>query len=137
MAKDPSEFWYKGELGFFDNYIIPLAKKLKDCNVFGVSSDECLNYALQNRAEWQERGQEIVKEMHLELVGKYYNAEEVQNIHQSEIETEPVRELAETDRGESSNEPVAGKTTTMPQSKVEEAPIREEAETDHSEFFFL
>lgn len=38
-------FWYKGELGFFDNYIIPLAKKLKDCGVFGVSSDEFLNYA--------------------------------------------------------------------------------------------
>jgi hypothetical protein len=60
MAKDPSTFWYQGELGFFDNYIIPLAKKLKDCNVFGVSSDECLNYAIQNRSEWADRGQEIV-----------------------------------------------------------------------------
>ena len=47
MAKDPSTFWYKGELDFFSNYIIPLAKKLKDCNVFGVSSDECLVYALR------------------------------------------------------------------------------------------
>ena len=36
--KDPSEFWYKGEMGFFDFYIIPLAKKLKECGVFGVSS---------------------------------------------------------------------------------------------------
>ena len=36
----------QGELKFFDNYIIPLAKKLRDCNVFGVSSDECLNYAV-------------------------------------------------------------------------------------------
>lgn len=52
VERDPSEFWYQGEIGFFDNYIIPLAKKLKDCNVFGVSSDECLNYALQNRNEW-------------------------------------------------------------------------------------
>jgi len=51
---------YKGEIGFFDNYIIPLAKKLKDCGVFGVSSDEYLNYALQNRAEWEERGEDIV-----------------------------------------------------------------------------
>lgn len=40
--KDPVEFWYKGELGFFDFYIIPLAKKLSDCGVFGVSSDEYL-----------------------------------------------------------------------------------------------
>ena len=28
---DPSHCWYKGEIGFFDYYIIPLAKKLKDC----------------------------------------------------------------------------------------------------------
>jgi hypothetical protein len=44
---DPSENWYQGEIGF-DFYIIPLAK-LKDCGVFGVSSDEYLNYALKNR----------------------------------------------------------------------------------------
>ena len=47
--KDPSEFWFKGEIGFFDFYIIPLAKKLKECGVFGVSSDEYLNYAIKNR----------------------------------------------------------------------------------------
>ncbi len=35
MGEDPTEFWYQGELRFFDNYIIPLAKKLKDCNVLG------------------------------------------------------------------------------------------------------
>ena len=43
MGADPSTFWYQGELNFFDKYVIPLAKKLKDCNVFGVSSDECLS----------------------------------------------------------------------------------------------
>jgi hypothetical protein len=64
---DPSEFWYKGEIGFFDFYIIPLAKKLKDCGVFGVSSDEYLNYALQNRKEWEARGEECVAEMKQEL----------------------------------------------------------------------
>jgi hypothetical protein len=63
MGMDPSVFWYEGELGFFDNYIIPLAKKLKECNVFGVSSDEYLNYALQNRAEWEQCGEEIIEEM--------------------------------------------------------------------------
>jgi hypothetical protein len=61
--KDPSEFWYKGEIGFFDFYIIPLAKKLKDCGVFGVSSYEYLNYAERNRAEWEAKGLEIVEEM--------------------------------------------------------------------------
>jgi hypothetical protein len=63
LASNPAEFWYAGELSFFDNYVIPLAKKLKDCNVFGVSSDECLNYAMQNRSEWERRGIEIVAEM--------------------------------------------------------------------------
>jgi hypothetical protein len=61
MEKDPATFWYKGEIGFFDNYVIPLAKKLKECGVFGVSSDEYLNYALQNRAEWEQRGEVIVE----------------------------------------------------------------------------
>lgn len=61
--QDPSLSWYKGEMGFFDFYIIPLAKKLKDCGVFGVSSAEYLNYAEKNRQEWEERGQAIVEEM--------------------------------------------------------------------------
>ena len=60
---DPSEFWYKGEIGFFDFYIIPLAKKLKDCGVFGVSSYEYLDYAERNRAEWESKGQEAVEAM--------------------------------------------------------------------------
>jgi 3'5'-cyclic nucleotide phosphodiesterase len=86
--KDPAEFWYEGELGFFDFYVvrlraaggvaltssrphpthtasfhqIPLAKKLKDCGVFGVTSAECLNYAMINRAEWEHRGRQAVAE---------------------------------------------------------------------------
>jgi hypothetical protein len=60
MDKDPAEGWYQGELGFLDNYIIPLAKKLKECGVFGVSSDEYLNYALENRREWASKGEEVV-----------------------------------------------------------------------------
>ena len=47
--KDPSVNWYEGEIGFFDYYIIPLAKKLKECGVFGVSSGEYLDYAMRNR----------------------------------------------------------------------------------------
>jgi hypothetical protein len=61
--KDPSEFWYKGEIGFFDFYIIPIAKKLKDCGVFGVSSDEYLNYAENNRKEWEAKGLDVVEAM--------------------------------------------------------------------------
>lgn len=61
--KDPSVGWYNGEIWFFDNYIIPLARKLETCGVFGVSSDEYLNYALANRREWERRGLQLVEEM--------------------------------------------------------------------------
>lgn len=59
----PGDFWAKGEIGFFDFYIIPLAKKLKECGVFGVSSDEYLNYAIANRREWEMKGESVVAEM--------------------------------------------------------------------------
>jgi hypothetical protein len=61
--KDPAETWYQGELGFFDYYIIPLALKLKDCGVFGVSGDEYMVYAVRNRKEWENQGRELVEEM--------------------------------------------------------------------------
>ena len=48
-------------------YIIPLAKKLKDCGVFGVSSDEYLGYAVNNRREWEKKGAEIVAQWKEEL----------------------------------------------------------------------
>ena len=54
---------HTGEIGFFDFYIIPLAKKLKECGVFGVSSDEYLNYAIQNRDEWEACGEKVVADM--------------------------------------------------------------------------
>lgn len=60
---DPSERWYENEIGFFDNYVIPLAKKLKDCGLFGVSSDEYLGFAQENRAEWEMKGRGVVQSM--------------------------------------------------------------------------
>lgn len=60
---NPALSWYKGEIWFFDNYVIPLAKKLETCGVFGVSSDEFLNYAEENRKEWAQKGETIVAEM--------------------------------------------------------------------------
>lgn len=61
--RNPADFWYEGEIGFFDYYIIPLAKKLRDCGVFGLTSDENLNYAMENRQFWQERGVTATAEM--------------------------------------------------------------------------
>jgi 3'5'-cyclic nucleotide phosphodiesterase len=72
-TKDPADFWYKGELAFFDSYIIPLARKLSECGVFGVSSDEYLNYALRNREEWERRGEEILEKIKADFQAKLRN----------------------------------------------------------------
>jgi hypothetical protein len=67
LEKNPADFWYDGELGFFDFYVIPLALKIGECGVFGVSSDEFCKYATANRHEWEVKGKEVVRE----LVAKY------------------------------------------------------------------
>jgi 3'5'-cyclic nucleotide phosphodiesterase len=59
--KNPADTWYQSELKFLDSYIIPLAGKLQECGVFGVSGDEVLAYALSNRHEWRVKGRGIVK----------------------------------------------------------------------------
>jgi hypothetical protein len=69
--KDPSEGWYAGELWFFDNYVIPLARKLKECQVFGASGHEYQDCAYENRIEWEQTGREIVEEMKRELDGPF------------------------------------------------------------------
>lgn len=96
-------FFYKkkGEIGFFDYYstlyfcisiwrldqaqtspflnsftlVIPLAKKLKECGVFGVSSDEYLQYAEANRKEWEIKGESVVKE-YIEKYGQMFAQED-------------------------------------------------------------
>ena len=62
-SEDPTEYWYEGELGFFDNYILPLVRKLKDCGIFGSDDDNDLEMsALANRREWQSQGKQLVGE---------------------------------------------------------------------------
>jgi hypothetical protein len=60
---DPSVDWYEREIQFFDFTVIPLARKLKECGVFGVSGHEYLNYAMNNRKAWESTGKEMVAEM--------------------------------------------------------------------------
>jgi hypothetical protein len=67
-AHNPSHDWYDGELWFFDNYVLPLAKKLRTCGVFGVSSDEFFDYAVDNRAEWEKKGKDIVVGWEQEII---------------------------------------------------------------------
>jgi hypothetical protein len=71
MEKNPADFWYQGEFGFFDFYIIALTRKLKDCGVIGVSSGEFLDFAKKNRESWEREGEEAVARMLAECVRKY------------------------------------------------------------------
>jgi hypothetical protein len=88
---DPSLNWYQGEIGFFDFYIIPLAKKLKECGVFGVSSEEYLNYAVRNRQEWQSRGEEIVSEM-IERICREYETNDNQCTNEQTTDNQCMKE---------------------------------------------
>jgi len=63
---DPSDTWYQGEIGFLDYYVIPLAKKLMECGVFGVAGDEYLQYAQANRSEWELKGRDVLESYRLE-----------------------------------------------------------------------
>jgi hypothetical protein len=52
---------------FFDFYVIPLAEKLSECRVFGMTSDETLTLTHENRREWEWKGRDVVAM----LVDKY------------------------------------------------------------------
>lgn len=60
--QDPIDGWYERELTYFDSYVIPLSAKLRKIGVFGASCDEFLDYAKDNRVEWEMTGREIVRE---------------------------------------------------------------------------
>ncbi len=79
-GKNPADGWYEGEIGFYDFYIIPLAKKLRDCGVFGPTSDENLNYAKSNRAQWEREGRAIVSKM-FDKAEEEYNAQYIKETY--------------------------------------------------------
>lgn len=58
-----SSHFYLSEIGFFDFYIIPLARQLQQCEIFGSLADECLEYAQRNRARWVQEGHVAIQEM--------------------------------------------------------------------------
>ena len=62
-AVNPADKWYKDEINFFDCFVIPLARNLKESGVFGGSSDEYLNYAERNREEWELKGEAFLEEL--------------------------------------------------------------------------
>ena len=61
---DVSAGWFKGQIGFFDHYIEPLAKRLEQCGVFGPLGALFLENVHDNRMRWLEEGEERCREMH-------------------------------------------------------------------------
>jgi hypothetical protein len=104
VSKDPAEGWYKGELWFYDNYIIPLARKLKECGVFGVASDEFLSYAMDNRAEWAAKGEGIVKELKEDVLRQEIIAPPAASDEESAEKDKEENEGARLSRHESSTD---------------------------------
>jgi hypothetical protein len=75
-----------------------------DCDVFGVSSEENLNYAQKNRNEWEARGQQVVFEL----------KEKVERIWADTGE-------ALSEAGETDMVPLGPKSTTETKSKISSA----------------
>jgi hypothetical protein len=60
---DPSSNWYQGEIGFFDHYVIPLAKKMKEAGVFGSAGAPYLAFATSNKEMWEASGAQAIEEL--------------------------------------------------------------------------
>ena len=60
---DPSLTWYQDEIKFFDTYVIPLATKMKECELFDASCEDGIRYATSNREQWVTSGEEEVASM--------------------------------------------------------------------------
>ena len=59
---DLIEYWYSKELEFLKKHVLPSAKKLGDCGMFGHSSQECLSYAQMNLETFKEKGRGLIQE---------------------------------------------------------------------------
>jgi hypothetical protein len=92
-----------------------LAKKLKDCGVFGVTSDEFYNYATANRQEWQIKGQQVV-------------AEYVEKHCRGNSNNNSISSIINKDKSPAAMETTAVTTTTTP-STVETAAMETSAVT--------
>lgn len=61
---DVSANWFNGQMGFFDHYILPLAKRLEQSGVFGKSGEIFARNLEKNRTRWLEEGEARCKDMH-------------------------------------------------------------------------
>ena len=59
-GNNPASNWFNGQIGFFDYYVIPLAKRLQQSGVFGIAGDSFVENAVNNKNRWQQDGLMIV-----------------------------------------------------------------------------
>lgn len=90
LGVDPSLNWYKGEIGFFDFYVIPLAKKMNEAGVFGSAGDQYLAYATSNRNMWEASGVQAVGVLIEEAIVMETDDEDDDSTMESSIDIEPV-----------------------------------------------
>lgn len=60
---DPSSNWFAGQIGFFDFYVLPLARRLARCGFREDTAQSFLRHAQENRRRWLISGEHITKEM--------------------------------------------------------------------------
>lgn len=60
---DPSKNWYKGQISFLDNYVIPLSKRIRDSEIFGSHGTVFMENAIKNRDRWTVEGEEMSRHM--------------------------------------------------------------------------
>jgi class 3 adenylate cyclase len=61
--RDPRFDWYQSQLEYFDTIVIPVARKLRDCDCLGSASETYLTFARDNRQEWKLKGVQMSKVM--------------------------------------------------------------------------
>ena len=61
LRTNPVENWYFTQLAFFETYIIPLSKRIRNCGLFGIAGEEYFRHAQRNRHEWDNKGQELIE----------------------------------------------------------------------------
>ena len=62
---EPALGWYRGEIGFLDGWVIPLAMKLQGLGMFGVHGEQYVANAKENRRRWEQDGKGVVNAMEL------------------------------------------------------------------------
>jgi class 3 adenylate cyclase len=60
---NPALNWYKSELNYFDNLLMPSLSRLTDTGVFGGSGELYLTQASDNRNAWKSGGEAMVQDM--------------------------------------------------------------------------